>query len=278
MEILNLNPHPVLSQLISNYTFIDDNSLLRSITLRGTASGNTQLYFFYNPVELHMIRIHNGDTYSGIYNSLITGQFTGPTMINANSRVKGFIVDFTPVGIMNLFNISGIELYETFYEVNEVLGRDFILLQEQVKEQKIISNRKKVLDDFFLAKFIEQGLSYSCTRLNPVVQQIMQNKGCVDLSMLRSMAGISKRYFEKQFRELVGTTPSTLKRIMRVNQAIGLIHQNLNHFDIIAALNYYDQAHFIKEVKWFTGITPKKLTNKGMAVFGDSISILEQKS
>jgi AraC-like DNA-binding protein len=278
MEIQNLNPNPVLHDFVSNYTFVNDNSLLSTITMHGTASGNAQLYFFYDPIEVDIVRMHTGETYSGVYNTLLTGQFTGPTIINLNSRVRGGIIDFTPVGIMNLFNISGKELYESFYEADEVLGRDFICLLEQIQEQKTNYKKKETFDDYFLTKINKQNLSYSCTKLNPAVQHIIQKNGCLNMSNLRDMTGISKRYFEKQFKELVGIKPSSLKRIVRANHAICLLQQNYDYFDIIAELNYYDQTHFIKEVKWLCGITPRKLKNKNLATFGDSISVLEQKS
>jgi AraC-like DNA-binding protein len=277
VEKQDLRPHPILQKFISNYTFLDDNNFFRSVTLHGTASGNTQLFFFFTPIEAHFIRIHDGETYSKVYNTIITGQFTGPTIINTNSWVHGFIIDFTPVGIMNLFDISGIELNETFYEVEDVLGDTFKNIHEQVEEQKTNYDKKKLLDNFFLTKFNKLYSTFNCTRLNPAVQHIIHKNGCIDISELRNEIGISKRYFEKQFKELVGVKPTTLRKIVRANCAINLLQQNFNYFDIIESLNYYDQAHFIKELKWLTGITPKKLTNKNLVTLGNSYGFLEQK-
>ncbi len=62
------------------------------------------------------------------------------------------------------------------------------------------------------------------------------------------------RYFQNQF----GISLKTLIKIVRFNASYRKISdKNLN-----PQTNYFDQAHFIKDIKSFTGITPKELNKQ----------------
>ena len=68
---------------------------------------------------------------------------------------------------------------------------------------------------------------------------------------------ISQSPFEKRFRKVVGTSPKKFASIVRFNAVLN----NLNTTKSLAQLcyenNFFDQAHFIKDFKQFTGETPE---------------------
>jgi len=53
-------------------------------------------------------------------------------------------------------------------------------------------------------------------------------------------------------------------RVKRFNEAIRLIKtgQFERLTDVAYALNFYDQSHFIRDIKAFSGMTPKSLSQK----------------
>jgi len=69
---------------------------------------------------------------------------------------------------------------------------------------------------------------------------------------------VSPKRFIEQFRREVGMTPKRFCRLMRFQKALRLIRQpeNIHWADIAYACGYYDQAHFIKEFRAFSGLTP----------------------
>ena len=56
---------------------------------------------------------------------------------------------------------------------------------------------------------------------------------------------------------MVGITPTAFFSVYRFNKSLGLVLSSGHRLTSIAYdCGYYDQAHFIKEFKKFTGITP----------------------
>ena len=71
-------------------------------------------------------------------------------------------------------------------------------------------------------------------------------------------AGLSSRQLHRHYQSRFGISPKTYSSIQRFICAKGLLAHNedLDLADIALRSHYYDQAHFIKEFKRFSGITP----------------------
>ena len=86
----------------------------------------------------------------------------------------------------------------------------------------------------------------------------------ISVQHLHQALHLSERQFERRFQQTVGITAQSYIRIKRFNEAVRLLKtgQQRNLTDIAHALHFYDQAHFIREVKAFAGMTPKQLAQK----------------
>ena len=93
---------------------------------------------------------------------------------------------------------------------------------------------------------------------------IHKNVPTVTVGTLLKELDISERQFERRFSQTVGISPLSYIRVRRFNEAIRLMKSG--RYDTLTevayALNFHDQSHFIREVKAFTGITPKSLSQK----------------
>lgn len=70
-------------------------------------------------------------------------------------------------------------------------------------------------------------------------------------------SGFSTRTIHRWFSNDIGIPPKRLVRIARFHQALSGLHTNKEpgfYYDC----GYFDQAHFIKEFREFTGITPEE--------------------
>jgi AraC-like DNA-binding protein len=61
----------------------------------------------------------------------------------------------------------------------------------------------------------------------------------------------SERQFQKRFARIVGMQPQLYIRVRRINEALRMMHsqQYERLSDVAYALNYYDQSHFIRDIK-----------------------------
>jgi AraC-like DNA-binding protein len=96
------------------------------------------------------------------------------------------------------------------------------------------------------------------------IDLIRQDIGSVTVESLVQQLGISERQFERRFSQAVGVSPQFYVRVRRVNEAMRLMDsgQYERLTDIAQALNFHDQSHFIRDIKAFSGITPKSITQK----------------
>jgi AraC-like DNA-binding protein len=101
-------------------------------------------------------------------------------------------------------------------------------------------------------------------RLDLVVARLVEltlaRAGCVRVSELARRAGLSERQVERRFRERIGLAPKQLARIVRLQRALRWIGTDRGPGLTAAALacGYYDQAHFIRDVRRMTGLTPSR--------------------
>ena len=89
------------------------------------------------------------------------------------------------------------------------------------------------------------------------VQLIYNSKGSIKMKSLHEQLYISQSAFEKRFRKLVGASPKKFASIVRFNTVLQDIGKEKSLTEICYDNNFFDQAHFIKDFKQFTGSTPE---------------------
>lgn len=102
---------------------------------------------------------------------------------------------------------------------------------------------------------------------------IHQNIAAISVKHLLQSLHLSERQFERRFQQVVGIPAQSYIRIKRFNEAVRLLKtgQSAKLTDIAHALHFTDQAHFIREVKAFAGLTPKGLRQKADATYHDQV-------
>jgi AraC-like DNA-binding protein len=88
------------------------------------------------------------------------------------------------------------------------------------------------------------------------LQKIRLANGMIPIKELAAALYISQDAFEKRFRQTVGASPKQLSSIIRLRNAISVHSAGSSLTDTALTAGYYDQAHFIKDFKGFTGQSP----------------------
>ena len=108
----------------------------------------------------------------------------------------------------------------------------------------------------WLARINENGLRET-KNIDIIIQSIFDRKGMIDISTLSEKVPIGPRQLERLFKKVVGITPKFFSRIIRFNHIFDLIkEENTEWVRIALSSGYFDQSHFIKEFKEFTGEEP----------------------
>ena len=95
-------------------------------------------------------------------------------------------------------------------------------------------------------------------RISVALHAISSRKGQVRIEDLARLLDVSRRHFERRFIDLVGLTPKRMCRITRFLNVFSYLKtcQGLDWADLAIAYGYSDQAHLIRECKFFTGHSP----------------------
>jgi AraC-like DNA-binding protein len=180
--------------------------------------------------------------------NLLTKYTTGQTDLLA--------VKFNPGQITRFLNIPAIELTDTSVSTHVLWGKFGNELEQRFLETKRILQIVRLLDDTFI-KFLSNEKSYD-DRVSVAQNTIWSSKGQVRIGDLAKALGFSRRHLDRLFLEYVGLTPKRMSRIVRFLSIFSFLkaNQSLDWADLAIASGYSDQAHLIRECKYFTGRSP----------------------
>ncbi|HZG78956.1 MAG TPA: AraC family transcriptional regulator [Paenibacillus sp.] len=118
-----------------------------------------------------------------------------------------------------------------------------------------------------IERFLTERLALA-NRRDELVERMVEfmRERIAELSVSRAVAAfpISERQFQKRFARVVGLPPQLFVRLLRANEAIRLMESGRFErlSDVAHEMNYYDQSHFIREIRTFSWVNPKQLYGK----------------
>ena len=168
-------------------------------------------------------------------------------------------VIFKPHALQTLLGINASRLSDGWAELHEFSAQD---LNSQLLEANNEQERITLLTNFLLARFKQ--VKTRDMLIEESLRFIHTNIGSIHVKYLLEYLHLSERQFERRFTQTVGISPHLYIRVKRFNEAIRLIktRQFERLTDVAHALNFSDQSHFIRDIKAFSGITPKSLSQK----------------
>ena len=110
------------------------------------------------------------------------------------------------------------------------------------------------LDEQFL-KFLPQ--NKSDIRLKKCFELIDYSVGNITVNEISKTIGLSSRQLHRLVNNMIGIGIKDYSKIVRFKKSLRDVKNNKTDY-----FHYYDQSHYIKEIKHFTGITPEKLDIK----------------
>ncbi|MGV3761573.1 helix-turn-helix domain-containing protein [Parapedobacter sp.] len=148
-----------------------------------------------------------------------------------------------------LYEMKGLTLgLDSFFASSEI---------ERVREQLFDAHnhrmRLAIVECFLLAKLRPHEPDPAAVR---AVAAIGQAKGRLSMAALADIMCLSQDAFEKRFRRAVGISPKPFADTVRLKALIDAYqpHRSMQHLALQG--DYFDQAHFNRAFKRFTGLPP----------------------
>ncbi len=210
---------------------------------------------------------HYGDLYKqyldeGRYiiqpKSFVFGQITHHLNIEPTGETGIFAVRFNPDGFAPFVTIPNNDMENRAVPLQELFGNDGIHLEKELLNALTNEDRVKIVESFLLKILITPRFIDSITKSS--VEIILQLNGQITTDELSDQLNIHRRQLERKFSSVIGLSPKQLSKIIRIQSTLKMMANN--QFTSLTSVayegNYYDQAHFIKDFKEFTGMSPKK--------------------
>jgi len=188
----------------------------------------------------------------------LVGIQSNPTSIASTATDTGTIgVELTPKGLYHLFKLSMHEITNRMVSFEEVFGPPGARLQTMVGDAED-PQQKIVLLQTALTHLLQQN-DKEYALLDHTLDLLAQTHGMMPVQELAAHIGYTRRYLGRLFQEHVGVSPKSLASILRFQEVYQgwMQHQSPTFFSNHWPAYYYDQSHFIKEFKRFTGFTPQ---------------------
>ncbi|WP_257657909.1 helix-turn-helix domain-containing protein [Parapedobacter lycopersici] len=150
-----------------------------------------------------------------------------------------------------LHELTGLTLgLDTCFSATEIAR-----VQDQLTGARNHRMRVAVLEDFLLARLRPLGPDPAMIR---AVSAIHQAKGRLSISGLADNACLSQDAFEKRFRRTIGISPKPFAAIVRLRTLISQYGHGQSFQRLALEGDYFDQAHFNRAFKRFTGLPPRE--------------------
>ena len=185
----------------------------------------------------------------------ITGIADSYKIFKNSADIGTILVYFTEIGFTNFASHPANELYNLSLSLDDIFEKSKV---NEVEEKLAIATtdkqRIKIVEQFLLTKFKN---IQTDKLIVEAVNLIYQSKGTIRIKELNEKLFISQSPFEKRFRKVVGTSAKKFASIVRFNSVLDNMNEAKSLTEICYENNFFDQAHFIKDFKQFTGDTPE---------------------
>ncbi len=213
--------------------------------LRFRLSSGSAQYFFADGVEQASADIH------------VLGPTCGPTRARATGPVRLFGMGLTAAGWMAMVGADASTMLNRTVDATSLFGA---------------SRLRAAFAAFQQAATVE-----ACAAIaEPLVRQLIQDRGAGGLHFMQqvdgwladspspemddliAITGLSRRQVERKCNAMYGAPPKMLARKYRALKAAVALASGQETLEDVIERGFYDQSHMIREVKQFTGMTPRQ--------------------
>jgi len=93
--------------------------------------------------------------------------------------------------------------------------------------------------------------------IDRAVDIVFSKKGMITVADLCIEVSVGERYLQQLFQKYIGLSPKFFTRLIRFSRIFNLIQENDPDWaEVVYQAGYYDQSHFIRNFKAFTGEDP----------------------
>jgi AraC-like DNA-binding protein len=204
----------------------------------------------------------DGCTTLNVPPAFVTGSHTASYVSEMPADEPATAVHFLPGGAFPFLGIPLSDLENAYVGLDEIWGRAGVELHERLIEAPTTAARFSILETFLLSR------PWSSVRRHPGVAAAVaaiEANPSIQMAEIRDLLGMTTKRLIALFRAEIGLSPKAYARIRRLQAALRLLG-SMSGAQVAAEIGYFDQAHFVREFRSFTGMTPTRYTEQRLVL------------
>lgn len=256
MHFQIIKPKGVLQQFVKYYWIMESDAGENKVTERVIPTENIQIMFHYkNPFQVTNSN-QNTETQS---QSFISGLSSSYCDVSTHGEAGVIAVTFHPVGACHFFDFPLYEIENQSINLSDIFYTEIRVIEEKLHCLHTTNERIQCVEKFLL-KQLKLIPSYDYQLIKSGIQLIRTNNSLITANELSSKLYTTPKSLERKFSKYIGKTPKQFIKLIRFQEIISHFERTkYTQMNIFAnEIGYYDQAHFTKEFKTFSGLTPRE--------------------
>jgi AraC-like DNA-binding protein len=206
-------------------------------------SGRNARYRFVDDTEQAM---------PGIY---ILGPTTGCSTLSCDGAAEAIGVGLMPHGWAALVPMDASAAANRLFDAKDLFGNIVVEVHEKLRATQDFDARVAIFEEMLIRLMTRQKPVYQA-----FVSQVnawLADATAPDINDLVALTGLSLRQVQRGCKRYFGSPPKVLARKYRaLRAAVAMTHDDPDLDDQLLD-GFYDQSHVIREIKYFTGMTPR---------------------
>ena len=249
MNVQHYRPTARLTPFIKEFYIIESDGMMDSKILPDTSlvmalryKGNTQ-------------RIGDVTDAAGVAPGVLTGLRRSHRVMRYSRDTGNILVLFKEGGLVAFSRVPANELFDVTIPAENFFAKAAMQdLLEALAEARNNKTRIHTIEAFLTQQL--RGVDPD-PLVDEAVRLIKESKGLIKIKDLAHALYISQDPLEKRFRAKVGSTPKQYASIIRLRNIIDTWSSHSSLTNASYEAGYFDQSHFIKDFRTFTGESPK---------------------
>lgn len=251
MRVVNHSSSSILQRFVKKMWIIEDNPDL-SVHVKSFPVG----YSFLNIINGHPFNIkHKKEDITT--KSYLTGIQTGYFDLNMRKIKRALMIQLQPFAIPYLFNIPASVFINKIMPLEEI-NKNLANILEDLVEGNFSSEKVLELAEFHLIKGLKDATVEG--RVLRSLEIILNYGGDLKIDYISNKINLSQRRLQQLFKSNFGISAKSYSRIVKMQYHTFQLLTGKD-LDMIIPDGYYDQSHFIHEIKRQTGFLPSAFSN-----------------
>lgn len=250
MYFQRIPPASALSGIVECYWIVEDESTA-CVQQKIIPDGFPEIIFHLGDAY----RVNLSEHWETQSKNLLAGQIRKFFFLENTGSSSMVGIKFRPTALTHLYGISMHELTDDVVDVHEELGHALQEVERLLHQATSPEERTTLLNAYFATLLSGKWIDVNAADI--AVALILEKHGMVTVSEMCEVADVGERQLQNLFKKYVGLSPKYFAQIIRFSYIFELVQQNNQSWsDLAYQAAYYDQSHFIRNFKNFTGENP----------------------